>query len=190
MADSPPSNPSWSPAPPSPPGWSPVVATAPATPPANAPWTPQANAPAYVPFWKHSGALETVSRWLKIGGLAFVVIGILLVVAGASYPGSCATTSANCGPTGSNWSQAALNYLLAGQFLVVLGFAGIAVGGFFKMRSEGFPAGASREQLDFILADRRWNGLLIILSLILMFVLLLVVILFAHDYILLGAATT
>lgn len=184
MAEPTPSNPSWAPAPPAPPGWSaaPPTVSASAQVAAASPnaWNPT-PAPAYVPFWKHAGAMVSLSRLLKMGGLAFVVVGLLVVVAGANVPGSCTTSNCSSVQGGTNWVGGALWAIMIGEIFLVLGFAGVATGAMMKIRADTYPASGRREELDFVLADRRWNGQLIVVSLLLLFATLVIVILSFHT---------
>ncbi len=167
MASTPQSPPNWGPTPPAPPGWTP-----PNSAPAAAPGTAGPAGP-YQPFWRHEGAMTGLSRWLKVGGLALLVVGVLVAVAGASYPGSCYTSSNPCNPaTGSNWMAGALTALLVGKILMVLGFAGIALGALFKMRGTPMPVSGRHDELLFVVIDRLWNGALFVVAIVLLFVML------------------
>jgi len=135
-------------------------------------WTPAPT----VPWVARPGAMESLGRWAKILGLALLFVGVLVVVVGASYPGNCYTTGANCGPTGSGFPAGMAWSILIGKALVVFGLAGLALGGMMKMRfGAGMPASGRAEEINYIVAVRRHNGLLVLICLILLIVILLTV---------------
>jgi hypothetical protein len=175
MVDPTPPPPNWGPAPSAPQGWSPQTTP----PPAWAASTGWNQPPPTVPFTHRPGAMEGLSRWVKLIGLALVVIGALVAVIAASPPGNCVQTGANCSPSGTDFPAQALWGMLAGRLLLVLGFGALALGGFLKMRwGDGMPASGRAEEVNYVLADRRWNGLLIGISLIVLFLLVVTLPLF------------
>jgi hypothetical protein len=112
--------------------------------------------------------MDMLSRLAKVIGLALVFVGVLLVVAGGSVPGSCFTTGTNCSASGTNFPSQLANVLLVGKLLFVIGLAAFMTGAFVKMRGLQNPPSGKREDLDYVIADRRFNGLLIIVCLLLM----------------------
>jgi hypothetical protein len=124
------------------------------------------------------GSMDTLSRVGKLVGLTLVFIGVLVMVVFASIPGNC-FSGTNCGYAGggTNFASQAAWAILAGKALFVVGLAAFAMGGFLKLRALSMPANGKREDTDFVIADRRNNWVLVLLSLVLMFLMLAMTIL-------------
>lgn len=114
------------------------------------------------------GSMDMLSRLAKVLGLALIFVGVLLIVVGGSVPGSCFQTGTNCGPTGSNFPSQLANVVLAGKALFVIGLTAMAMGAFLKMRGMQNPTSGKREDLDYAIADRRFNGLLVLTCVVLL----------------------
>jgi len=171
MSDSPqpPAAPNWGPTPPAPPGWTPAP---------NQNWPPPGPgtwAPPHTPFFSRPGAYESLSRWAKLLGLVLVFVGVFAAVLFASVPGNCYTTGANCSASGTGFPAQYAWAVLVAKALVVLGLSALALGAFLKMRTDMMPANGRREDLDFVLADRRWNWVLFLLMVLLLMVVLFTV---------------
>jgi hypothetical protein len=173
MPDTPqsPPAPNWGPTPAAPGGWQPAQNPNWSQPPP-AGWSPPG---AHSTYLSRPGAYDGLSRLAKLLGLVLAFVGLLVVVVFASNPGNCYQTGNNCGPTGSNFMAQSAWAIVAGKTLFALGLGAIALGALLKLRGLGNPASGKREDLDFVLADRRSNGLTFLVSLLLMVVLLLTV---------------
>ena len=99
----------------------------------------------------------------KALGLALVFIGALVIVITVTPPSCLAST-----PPCTSYVNTALNGLLAGRILLVLGFAGLATGAGIRLRyTHAWPESTTTTDAE---ARRMWglrlgNGVLLIASL-------------------------
>jgi hypothetical protein len=114
--------------------------------------------------------------WLMMGNLAKIIgfvlffVGVILVVAFASVPGGCISSAGSCSGTNTGFASGALNAIIAGKILVVLGLAGFGAGAGIKLHWGAKP-GPGEDAAPW-LADHRFNGLLFIVSILLLLYLL------------------
>ena len=130
---------------------------------------------AHMPYMNRPGSMDGLSRIAKVVGLLLLFVGVLVAVLLASVPGSCFNTGANCGPTGTNYAANAATGLVVGKALIVVGLTGFAFGALLKLRGLTAPASGKSEEFDFVIADRRSNGLLLLVSVVLLIVILLTI---------------
>jgi hypothetical protein len=110
--------------------------------------------------------------WLRAGGFLLLFLGTLIAVLGATPGGGCYTNTASCG-TGF-FGQAA-NALLIAKILWVLGLGGLGAGAGIRLHwGIHMPLNPSADETTWLLAARRANWTLLILSVVLLLVLLLV----------------
>ena len=106
----------------------------------------------------------------RIIGFALLFIGTLVAVVFASYGGGCYTAANSCN---ANTLAAAANGILTARILWVIGlfFLGAAAGLklHFGLRA---PTSGRAEDYQFVIADRRFNGLLFLVSIVLLLVVL------------------
>lgn len=112
--------------------------------------------------------------WMMLGNLAKIIgfilffVGVAIVVAFASVPGSCISSAGSCTGTNTGFYSGALNAILAGKILVVLGLAGFAAGTGVKLHWG--PKPAEGEEVRVYLAHHWFNALLFLLSIVLLYV--------------------
>jgi hypothetical protein len=151
--------PNWGPSPPMQQGWNPPLGQA-----------PQQNPMQMMRKFETSGTGANVLRLL---GFALFVVGALVMIVSATQPGNCYTTSppTNCA---LNYLSGAYTGALVGKLLAVIGIAIFIAGAGFRMHFGLKPSADTKpEEYQYIIADRRFNGWLIII-LILVIVLLMV----------------
>lgn len=115
--------------------------------------------------------------WAMLGTLAKLIgfvlffVGIIVVIAFVSVPANCLSSQTACSPTG--FGEQALNSIIAGKILALLGLAGMGAGAGIKLHWGARPQPGEDSQVW--IADHRFNGLLFLVTLLLMFVLLITV---------------
>lgn len=115
---------------------------------------------------EHSAsAFVTIFRLL---GFVLIFVAALVVVIGTNPPSSCISSpSANCT---QNYLSGAATATLIGRILLVLGFSSIIVGSALRMQYSLKPTAESKpEEYNYLAWERRFNGLVILVSLILLF---------------------
>lgn len=109
--------------------------------------------------------------WTRAIGFFLIFAGTLVVVLGASPGGGCFTNAGSCG---TGFLGQIANSIWAAKILWVLGLGALGAGAAIRLHwGLQRPENAGAEQTNWILADRRMNGLLFLLSVILLLVLLL-----------------
>lgn len=109
--------------------------------------------------------------WTRAIGFFLIFAGTLVVVFGASPGGGCYTSLGSCG---TGFAGQVANSIWAAKILWTLGLGALGAGAAIRLHwGLQMPANASSEQVSWILADRRMNGVLFLLSVILLLVLLL-----------------
>ncbi|MFI5415161.1 MAG: hypothetical protein ACHQ16_05805, partial [Candidatus Lutacidiplasmatales archaeon] len=109
--------------------------------------------------------------WTRAIGFFLIFAGTLVVVLGASPGGGCYTNTGSCG---TGFLGQVANSIWAAKILWVLGLGALGAGAAIRLHwGLQRPENAGPEQTNWILADRRMNGLLFLISVILMLVLLL-----------------
>jgi hypothetical protein len=144
-------------------------------------FAPPAAPPAPPPMWMPVAPAGTPNYWPLIAfwgrtiGFILLFIGTLVQVIWGSFPASCVTGATGCsaGNLTTYWQNDANAILVSGIFwslgLFFLGSgAGIKLHLVLKR-----PPSQSQEELTAWIADRRLNGILVILSIVLLLVLLL-----------------
>jgi hypothetical protein len=107
----------------------------------------------------------------RVLGFTLLFVGTLVAVVLASYGGNCFNTTSGCN---SNTIANAANGILTARILWAIGLFFLGASAGLKMHfSLRAPSGGSAEDAQWIIADRRFNGLLLILSIVLLFALLL-----------------
>ncbi|MCI4346075.1 MAG: hypothetical protein L3K07_04910 [Thermoplasmata archaeon] len=151
-----------------PPNWGP-------TPPAQG-WNPppgqgqQHNPMQMMHKFETSG---TGANVLRLVGFALFVVGALIMVVATTQPGNCYQTTppTNCG---INYLSGAYTGTLVGKVLAVLGAAIFIAGAGFRMHFGLKPSADTKpEEYTYIVADRRFNGWLIIILILVILLLML-----------------
>lgn len=141
---------------------------APAPAPASAPppmWAPAGAS--YLPNMRHDpwGMISFASRAV---GFLLVFVAALVTIAIVSYPGGCYTTGAlpsNCGIT---WLSNAATATVIAKLIAVLGLAAVGFGAAVKLHY-GLRASSvtTADEGRFVASERRVNGALFIVSIVL-----------------------
>lgn len=142
-------------------------------PPPNSPPPAAWNPP---PGWTPPGAPRPMAWGMlsflaKTIGFALLFVGALVLVIVATAPGNCYGTSppANCI---ENYLSGAYTGVVIAKILFVLGLAGIGAGAGLKLHFGGsWPASGRAEEVSLLVAERRFNGLLFAVVVVLMFLL-------------------
>jgi hypothetical protein len=140
---------------------------APAPTPAQAPppmWAPAGGS--YLPNMRRDpwGMISFASR--AIGFLLLFVAAVVLVAA-VSIPGSCFPAGSNC----TSWLSGAATATLIAKLLAVLGLGALGFGAAVKLHYGLKPSGsATPDEARLLASERRLNGALFIVSLILLVV--------------------
>lgn len=109
--------------------------------------------------------------WTRAVGFFLLFFGTLVAVLGASPGGGCYTSIGSCG---TGFLGQVANAVWAAKILWVLGLGALGAGAAVRLHwGLQRPESASTEQTNWILADRRMNGLLFLISVVLLMVLLL-----------------
>ena len=112
-----------------------------------------------------------VTFWGRALGFTLLFVGTLVYVAFYSEPGNCFTDPTSCSSFVSNAATAAL----AARVLWSIGLFFLGAGAALKLHWKlAAPTGGTPEQYAWVTADRRFNGLLVVLSIVLLFVLLVI----------------
>ncbi|HEV8049708.1 MAG TPA: hypothetical protein VGP88_03845 [Thermoplasmata archaeon] len=135
------------------------------------------NAPPPPPMWTPMGVPQRrmmidpwplLGFWARAVGFLLLFLGTLIVVSFASPGGGCVTTPSSC----SGFAAQALNAVLAGKILWVLGLGALGAGAAIRLHwGLRMPENPRPDEVNFVLADRRANGLLFILSMALLLLL-------------------
>ena len=102
-------------------------------------------------------------------------LGTLIAVAAVSYPGNCysAPLPSNCG---LSLLGADASWIVAAKLLVVIGLAGLGFGSAIKMHyGLKMPTSGRPEDSAFVARERGLNGLVFLISLLLMIIILLTI---------------
>ncbi|MCI4368456.1 MAG: hypothetical protein L3K09_02690 [Thermoplasmata archaeon] len=108
-------------------------------------------------------------------GFILLFAGSLVAVVAASYGGGCWTSVTSC-VNNASWASGVANAILTSKILWVIGlfFLGAASG--LKLHWElPMPSSGGSDQVAFVIADRRLNGLILILCIVFLFLILLTV---------------
>jgi hypothetical protein len=130
-------------------------------------WTPMPVPPprAAVDPWPILGF------WTRAIGFFLIFAGTLIAVLGASPGGGCYTSPGSCG---TGFLGQVANSIWAAKILWVLGLGALGAGAAIRLHwGLQRPENATPEQTNWLLADRRMNGLLFLISVVLLLVLLL-----------------
>ncbi|MCI4325903.1 MAG: hypothetical protein L3K00_08525 [Thermoplasmata archaeon] len=108
--------------------------------------------------------------WMRAIGFFLVFAGTLVVVLGASPGGGCFTSLGSCG---TGFLGQAANSIWAAKILWVLGLGALGAGAAIRLHwGLQWPENATPEHVNWLLADRRMNGLLFLISVVLLLVIL------------------
>lgn len=112
---------------------------------------------------------------LRILGFSLLFVGALIAVAWGYPGGGCfpsPSSNPTCGP-GSNFVTGAANALLAGHVLFALGAFLLGAGAGMKIHySLQAPTSGQKEDYRFVIADRWFNGLILLLAVWILWMLL------------------
>lgn len=110
-----------------------------------------------------------LALWSRIIGFVLLFVGTVLEIAFASVPGSCFTSPSTCG----SWLVGAANGIIAGKILWAIGLGALGAGAGIKLHwGLKMPTTGRTDDVTWALADRRLNGLLFLVSIILLAILL------------------
>ncbi len=111
--------------------------------------------------------------WGRVVGFLLLFVGTLLVVAGATIWGGCITDPTSCG---TSWLSGVLNYIGTGKILWVIGLFALGGGAGLKLHwALQNPAPNRAEDIQYIIAERRANYLVLSICIVLLAVLLFTV---------------
>jgi hypothetical protein len=127
----------------------------------------------------HPNYLPLIAFWGRTIGFILLFIGTLVQVIWGSFPASCVTGATGCSAGNlTTYYQSVANAILISGLLWTLGLFFLGSGAGLKLHWVlKQPAGQSQQELTAWVADRRLNGALVILSI----VLLMVILLFYHG---------
>jgi hypothetical protein len=137
------------------------------------PNSPQWMSPApTTPMHAMRALAPSVSFLLRVLGFTLLFIAALIVVAFAIPGGACfpaAGSNSSCG-AGSSFETGAANAILAGHILFVLGVFLLGLGAGIKIHFSLQSSPSSQpEENRFLIADRWFNGLVFLLSVVVLF---------------------
>lgn len=122
-------------------------------------------------------SIPSLAFWSRALGFLLLFIGTLVAVAFATAGGGCFTTNPDCGP-GSGFLTGAANALLAAKILWVIGLFFVGAGAGIKLHwGLGRSSNATPEELRALIHDRWLNGILVLTSIVLLWLLLGMVVL-------------
>ena len=142
---------------------------------------PQGSAPPPPPMWmpkpvQPSGGSRPIP-WSKLSflfrvfGFLLLFVGSLIAIVGASVWGGCITDPTSCG---TSWLSGVLNYIITAKILWALGLLGLGAGAGLKLHwLLQNPSQGRAEDLQYVLAERRANYVMLFISILLLAVLLL-----------------
>jgi hypothetical protein len=111
--------------------------------------------------------------WGRAIGFILLFVGTLVAVIWVSISSSCYTTTTTCGNLGSGYLSGVANAVVVSKILWAIGlfFLGAAAG--IKLHwASPRPQGSAAEDTAAWAADRRMNGLLLTVSIVLLAILL------------------
>ena len=109
--------------------------------------------------------------WTRAIGFFLLFAGTLIVVLGASPGGGCYTSPGSCG---AGFVGQVANAIWAGKILWALGLGALGAGAAIRLHwGLQMPENSTSDHVAWIVSDRRMNGLLFIVSVVLLLVLLL-----------------
>jgi hypothetical protein len=104
--------------------------------------------------------------WMRAIGFLLLFIGTLIVVAGASEGGGCVTSAGSCG---SGFAGQVLNAILVAKLLWVLGLGSLGAGAGIRLHWDlKLPVNPTTDETNWLLAARRQNWWLLVLSILLL----------------------
>ncbi|MCI4344246.1 MAG: hypothetical protein L3J87_01280 [Thermoplasmata archaeon] len=142
---------------------------------------PSGAPPPPPPMWMPVAAAATpnywplISFWGRVIGFILLFVGTLIQVVVGSYPASCVTGATGCSAGNVvSYLQGDANGLLASGILWALGLFFLGSGAGIKLHwiLKRPPSQASAEELSAWVADRRLNGIIVLLTVVLLFALL------------------
>jgi hypothetical protein len=109
--------------------------------------------------------------WMRAIGFLLIFAGTLVVVLGASPGGGCYTSAGSCG---TGFLGQVANSIWAAKILWVLGLGALGAGAAIRLHwNLQWPDNATPEHVTWLLADRRFNAILFLVSIVLLLILLL-----------------
>jgi hypothetical protein len=119
-----------------------------------------------------SGAMVTICRLI---GFVLIFVAALVIVIGTTVPADCFSTSPPTNCT-LNYANGAATAALIGRILLVLGFSAIILGSALRMQYGLKPTPETKpEEYTYLAWERRFNGMVIIVSLVLLFLVMAIV---------------
>ncbi len=145
-----------------------AAATNPSASPPPPAWTP------LPPTSSRGGMLNlhvsSLAFWARALGFLLLFVGTLVAVAFASLPGGCFASPPNCG---TGFASGAANAVLSARVLWTLGLFFVGAGAGFKLHwALSRSSSASSDEVRVLIHDRWFNGLLVILTIVLLWFLL------------------
>lgn len=141
-----------------------------APPPAPPMWVPM---PAAQP---RRDLMPMLAMWLRLIGFLVVFVGVLVAVVAVSTPGSHFTNPCSTSTACTNEVAGYANGVIAAKVLFLIGLLMVGGGAGIKLHwGLRAPAPGHSDEQAWVLADRRFNGLLFIVSIALMALVLITI---------------
>lgn len=104
--------------------------------------------------------------WLRAGGFLLLFVGTLVAIAGATPGGGCVTNAGSCG---NGFFGQALDAILVAKILWVLGLGALGAGAGIKLHWDlKLPVNPTTDETNWLLAARRQNWWLLVISILLL----------------------
>lgn len=117
-------------------------------------------------------SIPSLAFWSRALGFVLLFIGTLVAVAFASAGSGCFSTNPDCG-LGSGFLTGAANALLAAKILWAIGLFFVGAGAGIKLHwGLGRSSSATPEEVRATIHDRWFNGILVLTSIVLLWLLL------------------
>ena len=150
-----------------------------AAPPQGYPTAPPPAPPMWVPMpaaAPRRDMMPMLALWFRLIGFVVLFVGVLVAIVAVSTPGSFYTNPCTTVSCGQNMAAGFANGVIAAKLLFAIGLFMVGAGAGLKLHwGLRAPATGHSDEQAWILADRRFNGLLFILTVILLAILLLTI---------------
>jgi hypothetical protein len=105
--------------------------------------------------------------WTRVVGFFLLFIGAIVIVAGASPTGNSCSSASAC----TSFAMQAANSIFAARVLWILGLGALGAGSAIRLHwGLRMPENPKPDEVTWILADRRANGLIFLASIVMMLV--------------------